>query len=101
MVSEQVETNYSTDEILKYQKYVRKVNDLEALEIAARYTGNLKLLSEKFIARVYIAETVPENYGVFINDQNNLLKGYFLSMLAVVSTVVKVVKGLILLKFVK
>lgn len=99
--SAEIEARYSAHEVEKYHRIIRKVNDLEALEYAGRFRKKLPLLSDKFKAMVFLAESLPENYRLFINEEDNRLKGYlWLPVIGIVS-LCKMVKGLFLLMLVR
>jgi hypothetical protein len=68
--------------------------DLEALEIAARYTGKIPLLSRKFRLMVYLAETIPENQPIFVNVRSSFASGMVASAAGVLWSLVKALKGL-------
>ena len=72
-------------------------DDLEALEVAARYTRKLPLLTRKFRLMAYLAETTPETQDFFINDRSNLLAGLWAAFTGGLRTVVKLPAGLWLL----
>ncbi len=84
-------------ELDRYYRAIQKISDLEALEIACRYTRRLPLLSTKFNMMVYIAETIPENQHFFINYKKNVLKGWLTIFNGTVRTAFKLGKGLFLL----
>ena len=65
--------NQCTDsrELELYYRALWSTPDLEALEVASRYLGRLPVLSLKFRAMVYLAETIPENQHFFVNDTTN------------------------------
>lgn len=96
-----IEGNYSAEEKDEYVRWMDGVSDLEALEYAARFRGRLGILSDKFKAMVYLAETLPENYSRFINERDNLLKGYWLCAIGTLGSIWKLVKGMMILSFKK
>ena len=96
-LSEKLENDYSEKEIKKYSSYIVKTYDLEALEIAARYLKKLPLLTEKFKIMVYLAETLPENYVMYINEKNNRFFGCLLLMTSTFRTLYKFVVGIFFL----
>ena len=96
-LSEKLENNYSENEIKKYSSYIVKTYDLEALEIAARYFKKLPLLTEKFKIMVYLAETLPENYVIYINEKNNRFFGCLLLMTSAFRTLYKFIMGIFFL----
>ncbi|MCX7708051.1 MAG: hypothetical protein N2204_08600 [Anaerolineae bacterium] len=50
-------------------------SDPEALELVARLTRRLPLLTRKFRLMAYLAETLPENQVYFVNSRSGLLRG--------------------------
>jgi hypothetical protein len=98
-ISQAIEKGYPEKEIDLYHKYLHKVSDLEALEIAMRCLNKLPILTDKFKVMVYLAETVPENYNVFVNEHTNRLTGFFLLLISLFRTGCKLVKGMLLLRF--
>ncbi len=72
--------------------------DLEALELAARYTHRLPLLTRKFALMAYLAETLPENQHFFINRRSSFLRGMLHLAWAGLHTVWKMLAGLWLLR---
>ncbi len=72
--------------------------DLEALELAARYTRRLPLLTRKFALMAYLAETLPGNQRFFINRRSSFLRGLLHLAGAGFRTVWKMLVGLWLLR---
>lgn len=93
-----IEKRFSDREIAEYQHCVRKVRDLEALELAARHTGKFPIITMKFKAMLYLAESVPENYGCYVNTRTRGITGHLLLAAALVRSSYKLIKGFILLK---
>lgn len=96
-VSERLNDKVSPQDLEQYYQAIRRVGDLEALEVAGRFTKKLPLLSWKFQAMVYLAETLPENQDYFVNRQTGFLKGGWLIFLGFMRTAYKLVKGFWLL----
>lgn len=67
-ISQTIDNNYCDNEVRKYYELIPKVHDLEALELAARYCRKLPILTEKFKIMIYLSETIPGNYDLFINE---------------------------------
>ncbi len=72
--------------------------DLEALELAARYTHRLPLLTRKFRLMAYLAETLPENQPFFINRRSSFIGGALSVAWAALHTAWKMAAGLWLLR---
>ena len=67
-ISNVIDDSFPHYEVKKYYDLVRDACDLEAIELAARYLRKMPILTEKFKVMVYLAETIPHNYDVFINE---------------------------------
>jgi len=73
-------------------------DDLEAAELAARLTGRFPLLSRKFQAMVYLAETLPQNQPVFVNRRHSRPRAWFGLAQGALRTATKLLGGLWLLR---
>lgn len=96
-ISKEIDSNFPRDEVIKYYELVRKTDDLEALELAARYLRKIPVLTEKFKIMVYLGETIPDNYHIFINENPARFRGYVEMIFSVIRTVIKIMKGLIII----
>jgi len=96
-ISKKINDKYTDEEIKRYYDYIAKIHDIEALELAARYFKKLHILTEKFKIMVYLAETLPENYSVFVSEKNSILSGYLSIAVSIFRTVYKLTKGSFLL----
>lgn len=92
-ISEKIDARYPLNEITKYHHLLAKAVDLEAIEVAARYLRTCPILNDKFKLMIFLAETLPENYGVFINEQSRHLSAYLSLAFSVFRTVYKLSKG--------
>ncbi len=97
IVSKKIEPSFTEEEIRKYHVCIKKVHDLEALELAARYFKKLPLLTVKFKIILYLAETLPQNYSKYINEKDNFFMGSLLLVFSLIRTSCKFVKGICLL----
>jgi len=93
-ISGKIEDRFSEDEIEDYYKYIQKVQDIEALELAARYTKKLPVITEKFKIMVYLAETLPDNYKVFVNEKPGFFAAALLLTASIFRAGCKMVKGI-------
>jgi len=93
-ISEKIEARFSVDEVIEC---IQKIHDLEALELAARYTKKIPVLTEKFKIMVYLAETLPENYSVFINERPKYFFAYVSLISSLFRSCYKIVKGFIIM----
>ena len=95
--SERLEATVSPGELARYRQAIASGWDLEALELAGRYTGRLPLLTRKFRLMAYLAETLPENQGLFVSSHDNLPGAFVRVGVMTLRTVGLMVKGLTLL----
>ncbi len=75
--------------------------DLEAAELAGRLTGRLPLLTRKFTAMTYLAETLPDHQQFYVNRRSSLVAGLAELAWASMLTAVKLARGLWLLRSVR
>jgi hypothetical protein len=93
-----LDASVSPAELDAYRRAIAGGGDLEALELAARYTRRLPLLSRKFRLMAYLAETLPENQGYFVNERSSFLAAVFVLAGAGVRTGWKMARGLWLVR---
>jgi hypothetical protein len=96
-ISKEIESNFPHDEVVKYYELVGKINDLEALEVAARHLRKIPVLTEKFKIMVYLGEAIPDNYHIFINESTARFRGYAEMIFSIMRTIIKMMKGLIII----
>ncbi|MBI4698628.1 MAG: hypothetical protein HY758_06900 [Nitrospirae bacterium] len=96
-LSKRIESQFTVNEITKYNECILNVHDLESLELAARCFNKIPILTLKFRIILYLSETLPENYPEYIKEKDNMLEGYLLLMASLVRTSFKLIKGIILL----
>lgn len=96
-VSSLLDETAGEDEARRYYAAIERVNDVEALEVAARYRGTLPLLTRKMHAMVYLAETVPENQAFFVDTRRSRAAAYAALVWGGLRTALKIAKGLALL----
>lgn len=94
VASVRLDATFGAAELSDCRRAVTVCPDLEALEIAERYSRGPGLLSRKFRLMVYLAETQPENHSVFVNDRSSLLAGLLRSGLGFFRTLYKAARGL-------
>jgi hypothetical protein len=99
--SARLEASLPPGDVAAYHRAVASGADLEALELAARYTRKLPLLTRKLGLMAYLAETQPENQPLFINERSSYIAGFVRLGVAALHTVWKMVKGLWLLRQVR
>lgn len=95
--SDRLNQKVSSHELERYYRVIQIIDDLEALELACRYTKKLPLLSLKFHLMIFLAETLPENQRFFINERTSFVKGLFFLVIGFLKTIYKVCKGFYLL----
>ncbi|GBE17306.1 hypothetical protein BMS3Abin15_01147 [bacterium BMS3Abin15] len=98
IISKEIELRSTDEEIEKCSEIIKKVRDLEALELTARYLKRFPVLTLKFKIMLYLAETLPENYHEYINEKNGIFSGYLLLIVSVFRSFYKFIKGFFLLK---
>jgi hypothetical protein len=92
--------NHSPEDLQRYERVIEGGGNLEALEVACRYTGRYPILSERFRLMVYLAETLPENQPHYINDRDGLLRGLWTMIFGGVRTAWLLLRGFwILMRF--
>jgi hypothetical protein len=94
IASKRLNQSVPQTEMDSYYRALKACNDLEALELAARYTRRFPLLGRKFRLMAYLAETLPENQPYFINERSSFLAGMTRSAAGTFRTVFKMMKGL-------
>lgn len=99
IVSKRIEARFPDHEISRYFKIISRVNDLEALELAARTSGKLPIIKLKFKTMFYLAETNPENHSRYINEKDNYFSGISLLILSLIRSSYKLLKGLSIIFF--
>lgn len=77
---------------------LRKVSDIEALEMAARRRYKMHPLVSRFQLMVHLAESIPANQDIFINFTDRRIRSYFSLLLGGARTLYKWVKGFFLLR---
>ena len=99
--SEKLLRSFSQEQKDELDRLAKSNVDLEALEMAARYTGRYPLLSLKFRMMVHLAETLPENRSQYINVKNRRLVAFLSIGWGVLLSSLRLLKGLILLRIVR
>ena len=97
-VIERLNATASPDELAGYYRAIEAQADLEALELAGRLTGRLPLLTRKVQAMVALAETLPENQLLYVNQRSSFVAGMAAMAWAAAHTARQGVKGLWLLR---
>ena len=85
-------------DVERYYQAVEHAADLEALELACRWSGRFPLISAKFRLVVYLAETLPENQRHFVNTRDSFMRGLFVVSFTVVRSAFKFVRGWLLMR---
>jgi hypothetical protein len=97
-VIERLNATASPAELAEYYRAVETQADLEALELAGRLTGRLALLTRKVQAMVALAETLPENQPLYVNQRSSFAAGAAAIAWAAAHTARQTAKGLWLLR---
>jgi len=87
-----------TRDVEHYYQAVEHAPDLEALELACRWSRRLPLISRKFRLMVYLAETLPENQRHFVNGNDSFGRGLLAVAGTVLRSAVKFVRGWFLMR---
>ena len=87
-----------TRDVERYYQAIEHAPDLEALELACRWTRRFPLISRKFRLMVYLAETLPENQRHFVNTRDSFARGMLVAVGAVLRSGLKFVRGWFLLR---
>ncbi len=95
---EALAAGFSEAQVEEYRAAVEGIRDLEALELAGRYRKKLPLLVHAFMVMIFIAETSPDNQGVFVNFKTRRFFGFLSMGYGGCRTGVKFLKGLFLLR---
>lgn len=98
VATQRLNANVPQAEMDAYYRALLACADLEALEVAARYTRRLPLLTRKFRLMAHLAETAPETQAFFINERSNLLAGLWAAFTGGLRTIGKLPVGLWLLR---
>ena len=72
--------------------------DIEAVEMASRFKSPRNVLTKKIHILIYLAETTPENFPVFINTKNKRFFSFIALACHLVRSIGKFIKGIFLLK---
>lgn len=96
--SQRLDAAADPHELQAYRRALATTADLEALELAARYRRRLPLLTRKFRAMIYLAETLPDHQSYFINDRSRFLVAFATLAWATLASFVKALRGLWLLR---
>jgi hypothetical protein len=97
-VIDRLNATASPAELAEYYRAIENGADLEALELAGRLTGRLSLLTRKVRTMVALAETLPENQPLYVNERSSFFAGAAAMAWAAVHTAWKGAKGFWLLR---
>jgi len=95
---------FSSEDPQEKQSYfdiLRRVNDLEAFELAARVFKKCPLLSSKFQMMIYLAECHPELRAQFVLNQDQPILASLIIVKVTLYALYKFAKGAIMLALVK
>ena len=98
---DRLETGANPEEVSICSGLLSDDVDIEAVEVAARYTGKLPLMTKKFQLMMHIAETLPEHQSCLVNLRWSRRRGLWSVFFGGLETTCKVTKGLYLLRKVK
>jgi hypothetical protein len=80
------------------RELVLKKADIEAIEMAWRFKSPRNVLTKKIHILLYLAETTPENFPVFINTKNKRFFSFIVLAYHLIRSIGKFLKGIFLLK---
>lgn len=95
--SNRLSSIYPQEKLAEHNLAINRVSDLEALELAARYTKNFPLLIMKFRLMIYLAETLSQCRDFYINKTDAKFKGWISLFLGGLRSIIKFLKGFFLL----
>jgi hypothetical protein len=81
-------------------KAVQSHYDMEAIEYSLRLNDKSNFLTKKINVLLYIIETQPSSYSIFVNEEDCVLKAYALLFFQTLRSFYKLAKGMILLKII-
>lgn len=82
----------------RIRKLVLKKADIEAVEIAWRYKVPRNVLTKKIHVLIYLAETTPENFSIFLNTKDKRFFSFIVLAYHFIRSIGKLLKGKFLLK---
>ncbi len=97
----ELDQSAAPNDVAFIQQLLARHADLEAAELAGRLTGRLPLLTRKFTAMSYLAETLPDHQQFYVNRRSSLVAGMAALARAGMLTAVKLARGLWLLRRVR
>lgn len=83
------------------QQLLEQGVNLEAAELAGRLTGRLPLLTRKFAAMTYLAETLPDHQMFYVNRRTDRAAGLAALTWSAALTALRLAQGLWLLRQVR
>ena len=91
-------SGFSLEENHAFEKTLKDVPDLEALELAARLQNKMPLLVYRFQLMVHLAESIPANQSVFVNSSDRRILSFISLVFGGIRTLYKSLKGRFLLR---
>ena len=88
----------SSEELATYYTAIEATTDLESLELAARLTHRLPLLTRKLRALAYLAETLPDYQQFYVNEKSGVIAAALTIAWEGLRSVLKAAKGFWLLR---
>jgi hypothetical protein len=96
--SERLDAAAPPEALSDYHAAIEATSDLESLELAARLTHRLPLLTRKLRAMAYLAETLPDHQCYYVNDHSSFVRAMLIIAWEGVRSVLKAAKGFWLLR---
>ncbi len=98
LASEQIDAAASSADLAAYHEAIERTEDLEALELAARLTRRLPLLSRKLHVMAYLGETLPDYQRYYVNTRSSFVRALLTIGWETLASVLKALKGLWMLR---
>jgi hypothetical protein len=98
LASERLNAAAAPADLAAYYQAITTVGDLESLELAARLTRRLPLLTRKLQALAYLAETLPDHQHDYVNYNSSFVRAALVITWEGVTSVLKALKGFVLLR---
>ena len=96
--NERLNASAPPEELACYYAAIESTDDLESLELAARLTRRLPLLTRKLRALAYLAETFPDYQVFYVNKKSSFVAAAATIAAEGLRSVLKAAKGFWLLR---
>ena len=93
--------SWDKDELSASTEIIKRVNDIEAVEYAARFFNKYPVLRSKLEILIRLNETLPDQRSLYLSKKDNVLYALLILGCSGVRSFWKLVKGIVLLKVVR